>query len=709
MYRRRLAALAFVPLLLGQQCLEPIPNPADGQPPSPDSPRVTLHTNRGDIVIELFTQQGEAARNFQRYVEEGYYDDAIFHVVQSGQWIMGGTYTVTLALKESRPLIDESDNGLTNFRGRVAIRNPSDDGDPSPAEILINLTTNPSLDYDGVTPADSTVIGRVVEGMDVVDEIAELDTISQTAQDGNTLSNLPAGPVSMNNATLDREEYPSDEEDEDEDEPVFDLRAAMQYAAGDSPSAVAIADVDDDNHADLIVANRGSGTVSILLNQGDGTFDSPADYEVGTSPASVIVDDFDDDNAPDLAVANADSDSVSILLNQGDGTFEAGSSFSTGTNPVAVAAADFNNDNFLDLAVANSGSNNVTTALGNGDGTFSFVTTVGIVPTPEETEGEEPFEPTEAESPSAIAAADLDGDGDVDLVVANADSNNASVLLNDGTGVFTAEAAWELGSNPSGITAEDLDGRNRVDLAACDGTPDSDVIVRLNTGSGQFTLSDTFGVGSNPSGIAAGQLDSDNRTDLVTANAGSDNISVLINKGTGSFEDAQSFPAGTSPTAVALGDLDGDGDLDVAVATADGVAVLLNTLIEPADEDGDGDEDEDEDFITTASGLKYRDVVVGTGELVTPDMTIAVLYTGRLTDETGEIFDQSTDRDNPAEFSLSGLIQGWQEGLGGYDMRVGGTRILIIPPELGYGDQERTGIPANSTLYFDIEVLAVVP
>ena len=101
MNRRRLAALAMVPLLLGQQCLEPIPNPADGQPPSPESPRVTLQTNRGDIVIELFTQQGQAASNFQALLEEGYYDDAIFHVLESGQWILGGSYTATLAVSVS--------------------------------------------------------------------------------------------------------------------------------------------------------------------------------------------------------------------------------------------------------------------------------------------------------------------------------------------------------------------------------------------------------------------------------------------------------------------------------------------------------------------------------------------------------------------------------------------------------------------------------
>jgi cyclophilin family peptidyl-prolyl cis-trans isomerase len=116
-----------------------------------------------------------------------------------------------------------------------------------------------------------------------------------------------------------------------------------------------------------------------------------------------------------------------------------------------------------------------------------------------------------------------------------------------------------------------------------------------------------------------------------------------------------------------------------------------------------------EDFITTASGLKYKDEVVGTGDLVLPDSTIKVLYTGRLTDENGNIFDSRLDPNDPAQFGLNSLIQGWKEGLGEIEMHAGGKRILIIPPELGYGSTDKPNIPANSTLWFEIEVLEVVP
>ncbi len=136
---------------------------------------------------------------------------------------------------------------------------------------------------------------------------------------------------------------------------------------------------------------------------------------------------------------------------------------------------------------------------------------------------------------------------------------------------------------------------------------------------------------------------------------------------------------------------------------------------EPADDDDDdnddGDDDDNDDtdntdFITTESGLKYKDVVKGDGLVITPESTVVAYYTGRLNDENGEIFDTTDEDGRPRSFPLSGVIAGWQEGLGNYDMRVGGTRILIIPPELGYGESgSGNSIPPNSTLWFEVQVI----
>lgn len=111
-------------------------------------------------------------------------------------------------------------------------------------------------------------------------------------------------------------------------------------------------------------------------------------------------------------------------------------------------------------------------------------------------------------------------------------------------------------------------------------------------------------------------------------------------------------------------------------------------------------------WVTRTSGLKYKDIKVGTGVEVTSNMRVTVHYKGWL--DNGKVFDSSR-KPGGAPFSFTvdndGVIPGWHEGLKG--MKVGGTRELSIPPALGYGDEEQLSIPANSTLHFEIELLDI--
>jgi len=109
---------------------------------------------------------------------------------------------------------------------------------------------------------------------------------------------------------------------------------------------------------------------------------------------------------------------------------------------------------------------------------------------------------------------------------------------------------------------------------------------------------------------------------------------------------------------------------------------------------------------STASGLQYWDIMVGTGATAVAGKPVSVHYTGWLTD--GKKFDSSLDRGQPFTFPLGGgkVIKGWDEGVAG--MKVGGKRQLRIPPELGYGARGAGGvIPPNATLIFDVELLDV--
>lgn len=115
---------------------------------------------------------------------------------------------------------------------------------------------------------------------------------------------------------------------------------------------------------------------------------------------------------------------------------------------------------------------------------------------------------------------------------------------------------------------------------------------------------------------------------------------------------------------------------------------------------------DDSDYITTPSGLKYRDLQEGTGEQPLLGQMVVVHYTGTLTD--GTKFDSSRDRNQPFSFPIGKgrVIKGWDEGVG--SMKVGGRRELIIPPDLGYGARGAGGvIPPNATLMFDVELLRI--
>jgi len=189
-------------------------------------------------------------------------------------------------------------------------------------------------------------------------------------------------------------------------------------AVGASPELVAVADLNGDGTPDLAIANTASNTVSILLGNGNGTFTqaSGSPIVVGSGPESVVVGDLNGDRKPDLAVANYTSGTVSILLGNGNGTFaSSGSPVSVGSSPQSIALGDLNGDGTPDLAATNRLASTVSILLGNGDGTFAPASGSPI---------------TVANAPLSVAVGDLNGDGAPDLAVADYGSNAVSILLN---------------------------------------------------------------------------------------------------------------------------------------------------------------------------------------------------------------------------------------------------------------------------------------
>jgi ankyrin repeat protein len=336
----------------------------------------------------------------------------------------------------------------------------------------------------------------------------------------------------------------------------------FNYQTGDSPSpsSVFCADLDGDLDLDLAVANAGSDNVSILKNNGDGTFQTKMDYGAGDAPWSVFCADLDGDGDLDLAVANLYSDNVSILKNNGDGTFQTKVDYGAGDGPWSVFCADLDGDGDLDLAVANENSDNVSILENNGDGTFQTKVDYGA-----------------GDGPTSVFCADLDGDGDLDLAVANYYTANVSILKSNGDGTFQTKVDYGAGDGPWSVFCADLDGDTDLDLAVANSNSDN-VSILKNNGNGTFQTKVDYGAGDGPFSILCADLDGDTDLDLAVANNWSHNVSILKNNGDGTFQTKVDYGAGTWPHSVFCADLDGDLDLDLAVANyaSGNVSILLN-------------------------------------------------------------------------------------------------------------------------------------
>lgn len=144
-----------------------------------ENPKVLLETTEGDILLELFPDKApETVKNFLRYVDEGFYDNTIFHRVIPGFMIQGGGMDARMKEKATHePIKNEADNGLKNERGTIAMARTMDPHSAT-AQFFINHVDNDMLDHSAPNQAGwgYAVFGNVLDGMDVVDKIAKVKT-----------------------------------------------------------------------------------------------------------------------------------------------------------------------------------------------------------------------------------------------------------------------------------------------------------------------------------------------------------------------------------------------------------------------------------------------------------------------------------------------------------------------------------------------------
>jgi hypothetical protein len=370
---------------------------------------------------------------------------------------------------------------------------------------------------------------------------------------------------------------------------------AVSYQVGTGPGAVVVGDFDHDGKLDLATANSGDNTITVLLGNGNGTFqDSPGSlaqntYFVGSSPSALVADDFLHNGNLDLVAANFGDNTVTVLLGNGDGTFQddprslAQHTFSVGNGPNTVAVGDFNNDGAHDLVTANAYDNTVSELLGLGEAQFRTATPANSIaprntPFLQDLTGDgiadqlvlnssgdllfrqglpgpansfAPPVPINAGRPARDATVYRTGSGWAVAAIDQEENTVSLYIWDPATKSFRHTVAFATGNFPSRIAAADLTGKHLDDLVVANAF-DNALTIAFQAPLNQmgpfvpFGTTQTVPVGAAPSDISFASGGSAG-PDIVVSDQASGDFSILFNDASHSFGRQSRYRAGNSP------------------------------------------------------------------------------------------------------------------------------------------------------------------
>jgi hypothetical protein len=340
------------------------------------------------------------------------------------------------------------------------------------------------------------------------------------------------------------------------------------FVTGGNPGGIAIADINNDGRADLIVASPGGRSMSVLLGQADGTFAPKSDFLLQETPGVLVAGDFNGDGKMDVAVTVETG--MAILLGNGDGTLNAPVTYTLTNRPYFLAVSDFNHDGKLDLSLAGDCGDTcgfVSVLLGKGDGTFQAQPDSIVVGVP-----------------SAFTVSDLNGDNIPDIALANMASDSVNggtpglvvVLLGNGDGTFKAPVNYASGDNIAGIAAGDMNGDKAPDLVVSHYFGATLAVLKGN-GDGTFQAEEQVSTDINLGSAFLQLLDlnNDGKLDLVMSSVFNGGAAVLLGNGDGTFQPVEAYSTGGQPYYFAVADVNGDGNTDLAVVDSSGYVTIL--------------------------------------------------------------------------------------------------------------------------------------
>jgi FG-GAP-like repeat len=303
---------------------------------------------------------------------------------------------------------------------------------------------------------------------------------------------------------------------------------------GKNPTSIRASDFNGDGFADLITSNIQGNSLSLLLGNGDGSFQDQKIISACQEPRNVAVDDFNLDHFSDLVVACSGDNHALVFLGQGNGTFLRGAQYLVHRTPVSIATGDFNEDFLPDLAVALR-NDKIQILFGMGNGHFRLGPLYEY-----------------GDTPTSVATADLNGDKHLDLAVSNGGpmSHAVSIWLGLGDGTFQAPTDYRTGKRPLGVSFADFNTDRALDLLVINGEMNT-ITIFLGNGDGTFQAGKESGGDAGPNYGVAQDFDGDKVPDVAVVNIQSASISLLFGKGDGTFQyPPRHYPTPHAPFAL---------------------------------------------------------------------------------------------------------------------------------------------------------------